>query len=128
MSTQTNPILGTYLLKGTIGNIATPGAPIVHFSLVVTPAKHQVSGSVFITQATQNGNYSGNVRGTIYATGLGSVTQIVALTGSVNNDGTMPLELSFEAHLAVNQHWEGTGGFRYGAVHVDEAPVAQLAQ
>jgi len=128
MSTEINPIVGAYLVKGTIGNCGMPGAPIVHFALVVTPFNHQVTGSVQITQATQNGGYSGQVHGTLYATGFGSVTQVVALTGSIHGDGPMPMEIAFGAHLAINGDWNGTGGFEYANVHVENVPVARLVQ
>lgn len=128
MSTEINPIVGAYLVKGTIGNCGMPGAPIVHFALVVTPFNHQVTGSVQITQATQNGNYSGQVRGTLYATGFGSVTQVVALTGSIHGDGPIPIEIAFGAHLAINGDWSGKGGFEYANVHVADVPVARLVQ
>jgi len=128
MSTQAQSISSAYLARGTIGNVVMPGAPIVHFALVVTPADHKVSGRVVITQATGNGDYSGQVEGAIHATGLGAVTQVVSLTGMIYGDGTMPIELSFEANLAINHDWTGQGGFSYGSVHVDQVPVEKLAQ
>lgn len=115
---------GAYLAKGTIGNVGMPGAPIVEFSLVVVPSTHQVSGSVYVHQAIENGNYTGNVTGTIYATGLGNVTQVVALHGSITPaSGIMPIEIPFEAHMAIDNSWHGTGGFSYLNVHVEHVPV-----
>ena len=122
MSTQSN-LAGAYLAQGTIGNVGMPGAPIVHFSFVVVPSQHKVSGSVQVTQATQNGNYSGQVTGTLYATGFGNVTQVVALSGSIHSDGDMPIEIPFEAHLAIDGSWNGTGGFTYANLHVENVPV-----
>jgi hypothetical protein len=122
MSTQSN-LAGAYLAQGTIGNVGMPGAPIVHFSFVVVPSQHKVSGSVQVTQATQNGNYSGQVTGTLYATGFGNVTQVVAVSGSIHSDGEMPIEIPFEAHLAIDGSWNGTGGFTYANVHVENVPV-----
>lgn len=78
MSTQSN-LAGAYLAKGSIGNVGMPGAPIVHFSLVVVPSQNSVNGAVQITQATQNGNYQGQVSGKIFATGFGTTTQVVSL-------------------------------------------------
>ena len=91
MKTNESIMAGAYLAKGTIGNVGTPGAPIVHFSLVVVPSQHNVSGEVHITQAVQGGNYSGKVSGKIYATGLGKVTQIVGLKGIVQPEGPVPV-------------------------------------
>lgn len=119
---------GAYLAKGTIGNVGIPGAPIVSFSLVVVPGQHKVSGSVHITQATPGGNYSGPVTGTIYATGLGNITQVVALKGFIHPDGPMPIEIQFDAHMAIDYAWKGTGGFNYANVHVENVPVTPAKQ
>ncbi|WP_329805466.1 DUF1842 domain-containing protein [Flavobacterium facile] len=123
MSAQTN-LEGAYLAQGTIGNVGMPGAPVVHFSFVVVPSQHKVTGSVQVMQATQNGNYSGQVTGTLYATGFGNVTQVVGVTGSIHSDGDMPIEIPFEAHLAIDGSWNGTGGFAYANTHVENVPVA----
>jgi hypothetical protein len=128
MSTQSNPIAGAYLVKFVLGNVGLPGAPVASFALVVTPATHKVTGHVQIAQATQGGDYSGEVKGTIYATGLGNVTQVVALTGVIHPDGPVIAEIPFSASLAINREWEGTGGFNYANVHVEDAPVKRLSQ
>jgi hypothetical protein len=125
---STNTIAGAYLVKGTIGNEGIPGAAVVNYALVVVPAANTVTGSVQITQAVANGNYSGSVTGHIYATGLGQYTQVVALTGSVNNDGTMPLQVQFNAHMAIDGSWNGVGGFSYANVHIDSAPVTSTQE
>jgi hypothetical protein len=122
MSAQTK-LEGAYLAQGTIGNIGMPGAPEVHFSFVVVPSQHKVNGSVQVTQATQNGNYSGQVTGTLYATGFGNVTQVVAVSGSIHSDGDTPIEIPFEAHLAIDGAWSGTGGFAYANTHIENVPV-----
>jgi hypothetical protein len=118
---------GAYLAKGTIGNVGTPGAPIVHFNLVVVPSTHTVGGTVQVTQAVPDGNYTGQVTGKIYATGLGKVTQVVGLRGSITPaTGTMTIEIPFEASMAIDKSWNGTGGFSYGATHVEDVPVKSL--
>jgi hypothetical protein len=128
MSTQSNPIAGAYLVKFVLGNVGLPGAPVASFALVVTPASHKVTGHVQISQAIQGGEYSGEVKGTIYATGLGNVTQVVALTGVIHQDGPIITEIQFSASLAINGEWEGTGGFNYLNVHVEDAPVKRISQ
>lgn len=128
MSTEHNALAGTYLVQGTIGNVGVAGAPIVYFALVVTPGTHQVTGTIEIKQAVQNGNYTGRVTGTLYATGFGPVTQVVGLTGSIYPDGPMPLVLPFDAHLAINAEWHGSGGFNYAGAHVENAPVNRLVK
>jgi hypothetical protein len=119
-------LAGAYLAKGIIGNTGTPGAPVVQFALVVVPGNHKVSGSVQVTQAVQNGNYQGQVQGTIYATGFGEVTQVVAFQGSIHPDGPQPIEIPFEAHLSIGADWRGKGGFSYANVHVENVPVKPL--
>lgn len=124
MTTESSVMVGAYLAKGIIGNVGMPGAPIVHFSLVVVPSQHKVSGSVHVTQAIAGGSYSGEVTGKIYATGLGNVTQVVGLQGTIHPDGPEPIEIPFDAHMAIDGAWNGTGGFNYANVHVESAPVA----
>ena len=124
MTTETNPLIGAYLANGTIGNVGMPGAPIVHFDLIVIPSQHKVSGTVHITQAVLHGSYSGYVTGSIYATGIPPFTKIVGLTGMVHCDDDNSLVLlPFQASMAINDAWEGRGGFSYGNVHVEDVPV-----
>lgn len=123
-NSENSGLVGAYLAKGTIGNVGMPGAPVVEFALVVVPSTHQVSGSVHVTQAVEGGNYIGSVTGTIYATGYGSVTQVVAIHGNITPaSGIMPIEIPFEAHMGIDNSWNGTGGFSYLSVHVENVPV-----
>ena len=120
-------LAGAYLAKGIIGNTGTPGAPIVQFALVVVPSTHSVTGTVHVTQATAGGNYEGQVQGSIYSTGLGEVTQVVAFQGNIHPDGgTQPIELRFSAQMGIGSDWRGKGGFSYGTVHVENVPVKPL--
>src|ERR1044072_708470 len=107
-----NQLAGAYLVNGTLGNVGTPGAPIMHFSLVVVPAANSVSGTVQITQALAppNGNITiRNVTGTIRATGFGKVTHVVALQGMYYQPFTPPaigsVEEQFSAHMAIDNDW-----------------------
>ncbi|WP_296943298.1 DUF1842 domain-containing protein [uncultured Massilia sp.] len=127
MSNQ-NAIASAYLVKCVLGNVGLPGAPVASLALVVTPASRKITGYVEITQATQGGNYSGPVQGTMFSTGLGEVTQVAALTGMIHADGPMPIEIPFEAHLAITKDWTGTGGFSYANVHVDHVPLKMISQ
>lgn len=121
---NSQPMLGAYLANGTIGNVGMPGAPIVHFSLVVVPSTNTVTGTVHVTQAVEGGSYSGHVSGRIHATGLGKVTQIVGLTGQLSQDGPMIGIFPFSANMAIDGSWNGEGGFSYLNVHVENVPVA----
>jgi len=130
MTEQTSVLIGAYLVNGTIGNVGMPGAPIAHFSLVVVPSANSVSGTVEITQALAppNGHIViKNVTGVIHATGYGSVTQVVALQGEYLQSFTPPaigsITEKFTAHLAIDNNWDGKGGFTYGSNHIENVPV-----
>ena len=132
MSTQTTPLIGLYQVCGTVGNVGTPGAPIMHFNLLVHPSTHSVTGVVHITQAIAppNGDIViSNVTGRIYSTGLGPITQIVALKGTYTQSFPPPaigeIVENFSAHLAIDNAWDGKGGFEYGngAHHIENVPV-----
>ncbi|HNW51964.1 MAG TPA: DUF1842 domain-containing protein [Prolixibacteraceae bacterium] len=127
MTTHADFIADIYPAKGTIGNVGMPGAPIVHFDLIVVPSQHKVTGYVHITQAVLHGNYSGEVTGSIYATGIPPFTKIVGFSGMVHCDDDNSLVLlPFQASMAINNAWEGKGGFSYGNVHVEDVPVKPI--
>ncbi|SHM22376.1 DUF1842 domain-containing protein [Flavobacterium chilense] len=122
-------LAGAYLAKGTIGNVGTPGAPIATFSLVVVPSQNSVSGTVVITQAV-NGPDSHivvPVKGRIYATGFGNFTKVVSLQGEYVQSFPPPaigaFLAEFDAHLAIDNEWNGTGGFSYWRHNVENVPV-----
>ena len=123
-------LAGAYLAKGTIGNVGMPGAPIASFSLVVVPSQHSVTGTVVITQAIQgpDSHIVVNVKGKIYATGFGKVTQVVSLQGQYVHSVPPPaigsFLANFDAHLAIDSAWNGTGGFSYYQHTVENVPVA----
>ncbi|MEN2400224.1 DUF1842 domain-containing protein [Flavobacterium sp. MC2016-06] len=125
-----NLLAGAYLAKGTIGNVGTPGAPIATFSLVVVPSQNSVSGTVVITQAV-NGPSSHivvQVKGKIYATGLGKYTKVVSLQGQYVQSFPPPalgaFLADFDAHLAIDNSWNGVGGFSYYNHQIENVPVA----
>ncbi len=120
------PIMGAYLVKGTIGNVGMPGAPIVHFALVVVPSTNSVSGEVHVSQAVEGGNYSGHVTGKIHATGFGDLTQVVSLTGGISMDGPVIGVFPFNANMAIDNSWNGKGGFSYLNVHIEDVPVTSV--
>ncbi len=133
-SQKPSATVGAYLVNGTVGNVGMPGAPIMHFSLVVVPGANSVSGTVEITQAIAppNGNIViRNVHGTIRATGFGTVTQVVALEGEYIQSVPPPAIGTwispFSAHMAIDNNWNGKGGFTYGHNDVENVPVAKTA-
>ncbi|WP_264535139.1 DUF1842 domain-containing protein [Flavobacterium sp. N1736] len=123
-------LAGAYLAKGTIGNVGKPGAPIASFSLVVVPSQHTVSGTVVITQAISgpDSHIVVPVTGRIYATGIGKVTQVVSLQGQYVHSVPPPaigsFLANFDAHLAIDNAWNGTGGFSYYQHNIEDVPVA----
>ncbi|BFM42402.1 hypothetical protein CFS9_10430 [Flavobacterium sp. CFS9] len=125
-------LAGAYLAKGTIGNVGTPGAPIASFSLVVVPSQHSVSGTVVITQAIPgpDSHIVVHVKGRIYAAGFGKITQVVSLSGqyvqSVPPPAIGSFLANFEAHLAIDNSWNGTGGFSYWNHHIENVPVKSV--
>jgi Domain of unknown function (DUF1842) len=130
MST-TEPLAGLYPVKGILGNVGVPGAPICHFNLLVYPSGHTVSGIVNITQAIAGpeSHITVQVHGKIYATGLGKVTQVVSLQGQYGVSFPPPAIgtylASFEAHMAIDNDWNGKGGFEYGGKHIEDVPVTK---
>lgn len=126
---MSNELAGAYLAQGTIGNVGMPGAPIAHFSLVVVPSQHSVSGTVVITQAIQgsDSNISVQVTGKIYATGLGQYTQVVSLSGQYVQTVPPPaigaFLANFNANMAIDGSWNGVGGFSYWQHDIENVPV-----
>lgn len=126
---MSEPLIGAYLAQGTIGNVGMPGAPIAHFSLVVVPSQNSVSGTVVITQAIQgsNSNITVNVTGKIYAAGLGQYTQLVSMSGQYVQTVPPPaigaFLADFNAHMAIDNSWNGVGGFSYWQHDIENVPV-----
>lgn len=125
-------LAGAYLAKGTIGNVGMPGAPIATFSLVVVPSQNSVSGTVIVTQAIQgpDSHIVVQVTGKIYATGIGNVTKVVSLQGQYVHSVPPPaigsFLANFDAHLAIDNAWNGNGGFSYYQHNVENVPVAAV--
>ncbi|WP_281298360.1 DUF1842 domain-containing protein [Flavobacterium limnophilum] len=125
-------LAGAYLAKGTIGNVGMSGAPVATFSLVVVPSQNSVSGTVVITQAISGPDsyIVVPVTGKIYATGLGNVTKVVSLQGQYVHSVPPPaigsFLANFDAHLAIDNAWNGKGGFTYYQHQVENVPVAAI--
>jgi hypothetical protein len=131
MSPSTNPLAALYRACGTIGNLGTPSAPIAHYALLVNPTHRSVTGVVHITQAIQgpDSDISINVTGTIHELVFGAqVTHVVLLSGNYMQPCPPPetciLSLKFAAHMAIDEAWNGVGGFSYGRnERIDNVPV-----
>ena len=125
--------LGTYLVNGVLGDENMPGAPLLHFSLVVVSATGKVAGHAVISQAIAapyDEKQISNVTGQIHATGLGPITKIVALEGTYTYSAPPPaigtFQMPFQAHFGIDDSWNGKGGFTCGATKVENAPVKKV--
>jgi hypothetical protein len=122
--------LATYLVNGQAGNESIAGAPMLHFSLVVVSGTGKVSGHAMITQAIappNNEKVINNVTGEVHATGLGPVTKVVTLQGTYLDYLQPPaigtIEVPFTAHMAIDDAWNGRGGFECGLTRVENVPI-----
>ena len=120
-----------YRVTGTAGNVGTPGAPILHYELLVNASTGSITGQAQITQAIPppNGvidikNVTGVVRTLVFG---GQVTHVVSLQGTYPQPGppgTNYIILEhFTAHFVTNQQWDGRGSFDYGPHTVNDVPV-----
>jgi Domain of unknown function (DUF1842)/Domain of unknown function (DUF1843) len=122
-----------YRVTGTAGYIGTPGAPILHFDLLVHSNTGSVSGLAQITQAVappnnliEINNVTGTVRELVFG---GTVTLVVALQGTYFKPGPPGTNFiileNFAAHFSVDPQWDGAGSFDYsnGSQVVNNVPV-----
>lgn len=123
--------IGLYFVKAVVGNVGTPGAPVVNLALTVQAASGHVSGIAEITQAIIGGHHRFPVTGQIYQTGFGPNHQLVSLSGefvySVPPPAIGSFLAKFTAALSVDQAWNGSGGFNYLNTHVENVPVKKIA-
>lgn len=128
MSTPTNTLAGLYRACGTLGNIGQPGAPIMHYSLLVDP-KGTVTGMVEITQAIPvNGDIRIPVTGSIHTIVWGAdVRKVILLSGEFWFYFTPPaigqVREKFTCHMNVDETWKGKGGFEYGRNRIENVDV-----
>jgi hypothetical protein len=121
--------LGTYLVNGEAGNSGMAGAPTLRFSLMVVAETGKVSGMATISQAIgiDADKCINNVTGEVFATGFNDVTKLVAIKGTYLYFLPSPeigvIETPFEAIFAVDNAWNGVGGFRCGAVKAENVKV-----
>ena len=123
--------VGLYFVKAVVGNVGTPGAPVVNLALTVQAASGHVSGIAEIAHAVVGGNHRFPVSGQIYQTGFGPNHQLVSLGGefvySVPPPAIGSFLAKFTAALSVDKAWNGSGGFNYLNVHVENVPVKKIA-
>ncbi len=122
--------IGLYPVDLIVGEEGTPGAPILHLSLLVNATNGKVAGHARITQsvAPPLGDVEvSNVTGQIHGAGLGGVTRLLSLQGEAYISAPPPIILTytekFTASIAVNNDWTGEGGWARGPQEVDHVPV-----
>ena len=117
--------MSSKIITGTIGSLVDLNAPFVTFNLTLDTETHKVNGSVQIsTNPPEDKPYSGNVTGTVYATGYGPYVQVIALQGTIpSNNPITPIEFPFNAHMALEAGDKGVGGFNFQGKHLENQPV-----
>ena len=117
--------MSSKLITGTIGFAPDLNASIVNFNLMVDPETHKVNGSVQIqVNPPEEKPYSGNVTGTVYATGYGEYVQVIAIQGTIpSNNLLTPINFPFNAHMALKADGSGVGGFNFRGQHLEDQPV-----
>jgi Domain of unknown function (DUF1842) len=133
MPTDTGNKIGLYLVNGVAGNEGTPGAPVLHFSLLVNAATGTITGQAVQTQAVPPPGDKivvGKITGIVRSTGFGHFTKIVALEGHAVISMPPPAIGSylapFSAHFAIDDKWNGTGGWTLGNTDVNNVPVKAI--
>lgn len=123
MST-TEIAIRTVYFNGTIGNVTDPLATIIHFSLLVHPSDHTVSGTIRISQGAGKETYHGQITGKTYAIDSNNFVRLISLNGTIPSSNKLtPLLFPFDAILSLKKDWNGIGGFYFLGKHKEEVPV-----
>jgi hypothetical protein len=124
---------GLYRVAFDVGDVGTPGAPILQVeALVYAPTGH-ISGHGEITQAIEppgNRILIHNLHGRLFPGGINPQARAVTLTGNYDDPslppGTIPfIPYEMRATLVVDEGWNGQGTFTYGNHEVADVPVTQ---
>jgi hypothetical protein len=134
MPTDTGNNIGLYLVNGIAGKENTPGAPLLHFSLLVNAVTGAITGQAVQTQAVAPPGDKivvSNITGTLRYAGLGPFTKLVHLEGHAVISFPPPAIGSylapFDAHFAINNEWNGVGGWTLGNTDVNDVPVRAVS-
>ena len=133
MTTATS-LTSTYqVVTGIARTDAVLSGPILTFKLLVNETTGQVCGHAQITEqellVIPNGEINvGNVTGQIQGTGAGSFTRLVSLQGYADVRTLPPPEIGtfykfFQAQFAIDDVWEGVGGWTLSSQTVDNVAV-----
>lgn len=125
MATTANTTTQTVYFKGTMGEVANPLSPLLTFSLLIHPEENTVDGTVKLT--ISNGDeevYSGQVTGVTHATGLNDVVRLISIRGNFPPQNKLSgIVLPFEAHMALNSDWKGSGGITFRGKNYENLPI-----
>lgn len=128
-SVKTDAELLLYPVCGTIGNVGTPGAPIVKFNLLVDPFHRTVTGMVIVSQSGTR-PFTVHVKGTIRPTGNRPYTQVVNIQGEYVYSFPPPeigaILAHFSATMYIDNAWNGKGSFSYFRHSVEDVPVKRV--
>lgn len=134
MATEAGATVGLYLVNAIAGHEGTPGAPLLHLSLMVNAVTGAVTGQVVQTQAVAapNDKIVIRVTGRVRKTGLGQYTQIVALQGEAVISFPPPAigsyMVPFDAHFATTDQWKGVGGWTLGHTNVENVQIHSVGK
>lgn len=125
MSTQKEDL---YRVNAVAGNKGMPGAPLLHLHLLVRASSGAIVGQATQTQATGTSSHTiDNVKGTVRGMGIPPYTKAVHLEGSgmvcVPPPAIGCYLLPFTAHFAVDDKWNGKGGWTLGSLDVEDVPI-----
>lgn len=130
MSEQKTDNIGLYQLCLTAGKEGTPGAPILHLSLLVNAATGRITGQGVQTQAVPAPGdkiHINNITGVMHSAGFGGITKLIALRGQAFISFPPPAIGSyiapFNAAFATDNNFSGHGGWHLGLTVVADAPV-----
>ncbi len=129
MSQPKTDEIGLYLVKGTAGG-GRPGAPTLRFSLTVNAVTGAITGQGVITQALKPPSDKipiVNIVGHVQSSAVGEYTKLFYLEGhgveSLPPPAIGTLTPPFTAQFAVNDGWNGKGGWTLGRDAVDNVMV-----
>jgi len=121
---------GLYLVNAVAGKVGTPGAPLLHLHLMVNAVTGTVTGHADETQVTAPPLHDIPITitgGHVRHVTLGRYTKLVVLIGH----GTVTLKppaigtvlVPFHAEFAVDNKWDGIGGWTLGSTHINDVPI-----
>lgn len=127
MTKEINSFSLVHLLAG---QLAQPGAPLLHLALIYNAESGAVSGEAMITSAVMPFHDRILVRhchGEVHGLGLGAATRVLSVQGEFLQSLPPPAIGSFvekfSATFVTDHYWKGHGSFEFGKHKVSNVPV-----